>query len=179
MKNKIIFLDFDGVINSVRSVVADQKCVNALNAKHAILAGNTIVSGFDPVAVKLIQQIMRKTDAYIVVSSAWRRAITLNDIRQIFHTEFGWPGGEDERIIGVTGRRDDGHRGTEIQEWIDDHTVGIRNFQYIIVDDSYDFHDYQHKRFIQTDPYNGFSYEDYGKALELLGAEEDPLGNAL
>lgn len=179
MKKKIIFLDFDGVLNSVRSVVADQKCINALNAKHAILAGHTIASGFDPVAVKLIRQIINKTDAYIVVSSAWRKAISLGDIRQIFHTEFGWPDGEEERIIGVTGRRDNGHRGSEIQDWIDDHTVGITNFQYIIVDDSYDFHDHQMKRFIQTDPYNGFSYQDYCNALELFGGEQDPLGDSL
>ncbi|QDJ96453.1 hypothetical protein Xoosp13_267 [Xanthomonas phage Xoo-sp13] len=179
MKKKIIFLDFDGVINSVRSVVADQKCVNALQAKHAILAGHKIASGFDPVAVKLIWQICNKLDAYIVVSSAWRKAININDIRKIFHTEFGWSSGPDERIIGVTGRHDNGFRGDEIQAWIDSHTVGITNFQYIIVDDSYDFHDHQHKRFIQTDPYNGFSYENYSKALELFGSEEDPLGNAL
>lgn len=179
MKRKIIFLDFDGVINSVRSVVADQKCVNALNAKHAILAGHKIASGFDPVAVKLIWQIIQKTDAYIVVSSAWRKAISLNDIREIFRTEFDWPSGDDERIIGVTGRHDNGFRGDEIQDWIDNHTVGISNFQYIIVDDSYDFHDHQHRRLIQTNPYNGFSYEDYGKALQLFGADEDPLGDAL
>lgn len=177
--NKILALDFDGVLNSVRSVVADQKCVNALNAKHAILAGHTITSGFDPVAVKLIWQIIQRTDAYIVVSSAWRKAISLSDIRRIFHTEFGWPDGDAERIIGVTGRRDNGFRGDEVQDWIDNHTVGIKNFQYIIVDDSYDFHDHQHKCFIQTDPYNGFSYQDYSKALQLFGGEQDPLGDAL
>ncbi len=179
MKQKIIFLDFDGVLNSVRSVVADQKCVNALQAKHTILAGHTIASGFDPVAVKLIWQIMQKTDAFIVVSSAWRKAINLRDIRNIFHTEFSWPDGDSERIIGVTGRRDNGFRGSEVQDWIDEHTVGIQNFQYIIVDDSYDFHDHQMKRFIQTCPYNGFSYQDYCKALELFGSEEDPLGDSL
>lgn len=179
MKQKIIFLDFDGVLNSVRSVVADKKCVNALNAKHAILAGHTITSGFDPIAVKLIWRIMEQTDAFIVVSSAWRKTINLSDIRNIFHTEFGWPDGGDERIIGVTGRRDNGFRGHEVQDWIDNHTVGIRNFQYIIIDDSGDFHDHQFKRFVQTDPYNGLSYEDYKKALQLFNVEPDEHGEWL
>lgn len=177
--NKIIFLDFDGVLNSVRSVVADQKCVNAVRVKYDILAGHKIHSGFDPIAVKLIKEIVRRTGARIVVSSAWRKAISLRDIRDIFHGEFGWPDGDDELIIATTGSSDNGHRGTEIQNWIDAYTVDVRNFQYIIIDDSYDFHDHQMKRFIQTDPYNGISYQDYSKALTLFGAEQDALGDAL
>lgn len=177
--NKIIFLDFDGVLNSVRSVVADQKCINAVKVKYDLLADKQITTGFDPVAVKLIAEIVRRTGARIIVSSAWRKAISLRDIRDMFHREFNWPDGEDELIIGVTGSVDNGHRGTEIQNWIDEHAVGVRNFQYIIVDDSYDFHDHQMKRFIQTDPYNGMSYQDYSKALELFGAEQDALSDAL
>lgn len=174
MKQKIIFLDFDGVLNSVRSVTADQKCVNALRVKHDRLAGHGIVSGFDPVAVKLMWQLIVKTDSYVVVSSAWRKAISIADIRDIFHSEFGWPSSEtEERIIGVTGRRDNGHRGSEIQDWIDNHTVGIANFKYIIIDDSYDFHDHQYKRFIQTDPYEGFLYRDYEKAMNLMDGTLD------
>lgn len=169
MKRKIVFLDFDGVLNSVRSVTADQKIVNAVRAKHDLLAGNPITSGFDPVAVRLVWQLLVKTDSYVVVSSAWRKAINLKDIREIFHKEFGWPSDDaSERIIGVTGSRDNGHRGSEIADWINDHTVGIANFKYIIIDDSYDFFDDQHKRFIQTDPYEGFLYRDYTKAMELM-----------
>mgnify|MGYP000937116832 CR=1 FL=1 len=174
MKQKIIFLDFDGVLNSVRSVTAEQNLVNAVRAKYDILAGKPIASGFDPIAVKLMWQLIIKTDSYVVVSSAWRKAISLSDIRNIFHHEFGWPSDDaNERIIGVTGRRGDGHRGREIQQWIDDHTVGIANFKYIIIDDSYDFLDHQHKRFIQTDPYEGFLYRDYTKAMDLMDGVVD------
>lgn len=171
MKQKIIFLDFDGVLNSVRSVTADKKIINAFQVKHIMLRGDKFTSGFDPVAVKLMWRLIEQTDAYVVVSSAWRKAISLRDIRDIFHGEFGWPEGDAERIIGTTGKRDNGHRGTEVQDWIDDHTVGIKNFQYIIIDDSYDFHDHQMHRFIQTDPYEGFLYKDYTKAMELFGTE--------
>lgn len=173
MKQKIIFLDFDGVLNSVRSAIADGHYITTLNAKNSILMG-TPTSGFDRIAVNLIHSLMKRTGAYIVVSSAWRKTFSLRDIREIFHNEFGWSHEEvTESIIGVTGISDSQSRGDEIQNWIDEHTVGINNFQYIIIDDGYDFHDHQYKRLVQTDPYEGFLYKDYVKALGLFGLERD------
>lgn len=173
MKQTIIFLDFDGVLNSVRSAIAENHYVTALKAKRTMLMGGH-GSGFDRVAVNLIYRLIEQTDGYVVVSSAWRKIMSLRDIRTMFHTEFGWPDGDDERIISMTGSSSTGFRGDEIQNWIDEHATGISNFRYIIIDDGGDFYDHQHKRLIQTDPYEGLLYRDYTKALHLFGLSVDP-----
>jgi hypothetical protein len=172
--NKVIFLDFDGVLNSVRSVVADNcNKHDALTTKKTMLLNDKIESGFDPVAVNLVYQLIQRTDSYVVVSSAWRHSMSLVNLRNIFNIEFGWPSGIDERIIGTTEIITNNNRGEEIDKWISDHTCGIRNFNYIIIDDGYVFLDNQFKRLVQTDPYEGFLFNDYCKALLLFGIHEN------
>lgn len=179
MKPRIIFLDFDGVLNSVRNATADGYVINAGKVKMELVrGGRAITTGFDPVAVKLMWKLAQRADAYFIISSAWRISMSLRDIREMFHYEFGWPiDDENQRILGKTPQHTDSYkmRGNEIQEWIDNHTTGIRNFQYAIIDDSYDMLDWQMKRFVQTDPYEGFLYKDYTAALALfdLDCEEE------
>lgn len=168
MKKSILFLDFDGVLNSLKIVVATQVCRRSTEVVEQSLAGHSIDSGFDPVAVKLLHRLIKLTDTYIVISSSWRYNMNLKTIRSIFTEEFGWDDAE-ERIIGITGRSDTGRRGIEIQNWIDDHTVGIKNFKYVILDDNADMEDNQFSHFVQTDADDGFGYKDYKKALVILG----------
>ena len=58
---KVIFLDIDGVMNCRRSVKAD------------IANDRRPYSSFDPDCVNALNQIIKETDAVIVVSSVWRR----------------------------------------------------------------------------------------------------------
>ncbi len=171
MKKNIVFLDFDGVLNSIRTTVADQKLVRSFQVSESVKKGNRISSGFDPVAVKLIWRLLELNDAYVVVSSAWRHENNLASLRSIFSGEFGWPSGAEQRIIGMTGHHSTAHRGTEIQNWIDDHTVGVTNFNYVIIDDSSDMLDHQREHFVQTDAREGFLYKDYKKALGIFRFE--------
>lgn len=171
MKRRVIFLDFDGVLNSVRNAVADGCIINAGKAKKNALLGHKVYSGFDPVAVALVYRFIVQADAYVVVSSAWRKTFSLAALRDMFVDEFGW---DASRIIDMTGSNNTsyGIRGHEVQQWIDDNTAGIRNFQYIIIDDNSDFLDHQMKYLIKTDPYEGLLYRDYCKALKLFNIEE-------
>ena len=173
MKHRIIFLDFDGVLNSVRTATAEQRVQRTTHVQHNVTMGRKVDSGFDIIAVKLLWRIIEKTDAYIVISSSWRKNLNLASLRAIFSSEFDWPSGAEQRIIGVTGGSARGHRGTEIQNWIDDHTVGIKNFQYVILDDSADMLDHQFPRFVQTDAYEGFLYKDYKKVLALFQIDDE------
>lgn len=173
MKPRIIFLDFDGVLNSVRTCAAEERSIRTTHVQMDVTMGRTVDSGFDPIAVKLLWNVLMKTDSYIVVSSSWRYNLNLAAIRTIFSSQFGWPSGAEQRIIGVTGRSEKGRRGTDIQNWIDDHTVGIRNFRYIIIDDSGDMLDHQFPRLVQTDGYEGFLYRDYKKCLNLFDKDDE------
>src|SRR5258706_10618505 len=65
MVDKIIFLDFDGVMIPERAYWLD---------------GQTRpVTKFDPVAVSLINRLCKKTSAKIVIVSSWRRTV-LNEV---------------------------------------------------------------------------------------------------
>ena len=61
----VIFLDFDGVLNSVRSCLAFKTF-------------NT----FDPVSVRLVNRLCDLADARIVVSSSWRIGHTTASLKE-------------------------------------------------------------------------------------------------
>lgn len=168
MKTRIIFQDFDGVFNSVRSAVATQKVGRVSQVVKDQLLGNQIESGFDAIAVALVRRLAELSGAKIVISSAWRFNMNLLAIRGMFASEFGWPSGSEQLIIGTTPRTTDAKRGEEIEQWIEENTVGVQNFEYVIIDDSSDLLDHQFKRFVQVDPYEGFLLKDYKKALALF-----------
>jgi hypothetical protein len=68
---KVVFLDFDGVLNSYRFMLEDR------------LQHKTGVVGLDPKAVAHVNYICGKTDAVIVVSSSWRYGNTLSELKDI------------------------------------------------------------------------------------------------
>lgn len=171
---KICFLDFDGVLSSLRTVAAYNRVRTINHIKTEVVAGTipNIKTDFDPIAVNLIRNVLDITGAKIVISSSWRLDIPLNEIRKLFHNEFGWPDGSGEYIIGRTPARNlSHHRGQEIEDWIDENVVlgtDASPFKYCIIDDGYNFYHHQIPFLIQTDPYNGFLYENYCKMLEMF-----------
>lgn len=163
--NKYIFLDFDGILNSIRTVVADQKLNHALAAKRTLLVSGEIDTGFDPIAVALIHRLATITNSKIVISSSWRYTFGLEDLRKMFYGH-GWENA-DELIIGMTPRSDRGHRGTEIKMWLDSHAKNP--CEYVIIDDSTDMTDYQKEHhFVKIDDVEGFLFRDYIRCLEIL-----------
>ena len=167
MCNKIIFLDIDGVINSTRTCAAYKNLSGAYFAKMK-RGTDEFRAEFDPIAVRLIENLVIEANAKIVISSSWRAVFSLDELQEMFHREYNWPSAEGEYIIDVTPEFPRSSRGAEIQHWIDNNTVGIPNFRYIIIDDGYDFLDNHFTRLIQTDPYEGFLVKDYNRALELF-----------
>lgn len=165
---KVIFLDFDGVLNSTRTYLAREKIISSSKVQQRFLTHGEIDSGFDIVAVGLLRRLVDKLGAVIVISSSWRYSMSIEMIRRMFTNEFEWEDADDV-IIGMTPRSNTGRRGEEIQNWIDNKTVGISNFQYVIIDDSSDMEDHQFDRFVKTDYDEGLSYKDYNKVRELFG----------
>lgn len=165
---KIIFLDFDGVITTMAS-------------RYAL----------DRYKCDLLQQVIDRTGAKIVVSSSWREGSAEETIAELKNIPTSFkkfvPSWVDE-IVGVTIRaynyiRDGVHlgipRGVEIKQWIDTHLhrdkegkykrkqVGV-DFQYIILDDDSDMLLEQGEHFIHTDTYLGLSQDDAIRAVCIL-----------
>lgn len=169
--NRYIFLDFDGVLNSIRTVVADQKVGNSSSVQRAILLSHEIETGFDPIAVSLIHRLATVTSAKIVISSSWRYTFSLAAVRTMFSSSFDRWENAGELIIGMTPRSDKGRRGTEIDMWLADHAE--EPYEYVIIDDSSDMTaDQKEKHFVQTDEREGFLYRDYMRCLEVLKYED-------
>ncbi len=157
---KIIFLDIDGVLNSNRSFIALKDCD---------------VSELDPIAVGMLQELVKRTNAEIVISSTWRLGKDLNYFRSIF-AQYDW---KDFPIIGMTPNlRNHGRsvwRGEEVQAWITefekDRICKIK--KYICLDDDGDFE--PSIPLVQTCGKNGFSFENFQIALHLLDPENNPI----
>lgn len=129
---KVIFLDFDGVLNSgnyfnyaIRTN-PDQEITEIDKMKHML----------DPVAIKKLNAIIQQTDAKVVISSSWRDDRPLDEWRQMLELQ-GFQG----EIIGITpnfGETDTGkktghgRRYEQIQAWLNAHD-NVDGF--VIIDD--------------------------------------------
>ena len=148
---KVLFLDFDGVLNSSRTCAA-------FDGYPFNLKGD--LPQFDHVAIALIRKVCEQTGCKVVISSTWRRGTSLQEIKDVM----------DLPVIDRTpmGREHglplSAERGHEIANWLERNPHVV---QYAIVDDEcFDIH--QRGRLVQTSQEDGLRWEDYEKLLELL-----------
>lgn len=152
---KVIFLDIDGVLNSIDSIIAF-----AAKKHHVGFLHNA--DRLDPVSVGLLQRACIESGASIVISSTWRKLYNEDEFVNIFK-EYGW---EDFPIIGVTDNANScgQTRGNEIQRWLDAND----NPEYVIVDDDSDMLHIQHERFVHVSNVSGFRTKHYCRVLRLF-----------
>lgn len=159
----IIFLDIDGVLNSIDSALAFR------NDEHLFLLNRK--ESLDPVSVGLLQHLCEETDAKIVISSTWRHLFTIDEFKGIF-ASYGW---EDFPITGCTTtdriHPSSSKRGYEIQHWLNNNAWK----NYIILDDDSDMLDEQSEQFIHISNIHGFRSTHYCKALRIFGKPDDTL----
>ncbi len=159
---KIIFLDFDGVLNSH----AWYREVNNAGRHVSMMP----IDQIDPKAITLLNEAIEATGAKIVVSSTWRLNRTIEELQAILD-QFGCIG----KIIGKTPRmyRDSEgnrlYRGDEIQQWLNDEedygTFIVDNF--VIIDDDSDMAHLKHK-LIQTGFDKGLQPEHVEAVIRAL-----------
>lgn len=154
---KILFLDFDGVITTYES-------------------GWRI----DLKKLELLDNIIKLTDAKIVVSSSWTvgkdnvddfkdylcstwrvKTIGENDIFKNFVRQ----------IYDITDKKG-AWRGDEIQRWLDKHEDDVDT--YAILDDDSDFHNDQLFHFVQTDTYEGLTAREVKLCTYILNNNKVP-----
>jgi len=144
---KIIFLDFDGVLNR-----GDEP--------------NTCLRQLSPSCVKILNTLIERTNAKIVITSVWRILRTTAELRQIMvHYGFRFPG----NVIDKT-PRNGGRRGTEIEEWLRSYSIAGWSGEVekiVIIDDDSDMEPFM-DRLVQTDSDTGITIEDVEKVVALL-----------
>lgn len=164
---KILFLDFDGVLNSHQSETFwhnkrdQQKWENEMYSSWQGSLKEYLALEFCPIAVSNLEELMRRVpELKIVVSSTWRYGETVESLKVMFEP-FKLI---SNAIIDVTPNVCPSPRGNEIQAWLDKHPE-IDKF--VIVDDDRDMVHLIDK-LVHTSPIHGFLYGDMLKAVGIL-----------
>lgn len=165
---KYIFLDFDGVITTLKSGWA-----------------------LDKEKVELLGEILNATDAKLVISSTWRRDTVENTIKYLKtisnYVPFEFP--YCDKIVGITIDLYDyyktpcclpRYRGVEIDHWLENYAyvrkisggyydkVLGEDYQYVILDDDTDMLYWQKDNFVKTNALKGLSRANVNKAIKIL-----------
>lgn len=148
----VIFLDVDGVINSVNYT---RYCKDVL--------GYDDISGinypFDDEALMNLKYLVDMVDGVIVISSYWRlfdkhRGVLLNKLREY---------DLDSRVLGYT--LDLGDKKSEILDFVEKYNID----NYIILDDANIMLDF----LIKTNRFNGLSLRNADDGIKLLSKKID------
>ncbi len=147
---KVIFLDFDGVLNS---------------EKYLRKVGETGVV-IDPARMSLLKEIVDKTGAKIVLTTSWRehweKNATDNNICKTINDIFKKHGLE---IFDKTPKQNT-KREDEIKSWLDAHPE-VANF--VVLDDMFLSAEFLDGHFVKTSFYfNGLDEQDVKNAIEIL-----------
>lgn len=141
---KIVFLDFDGVLNSERYV---RNC-----GEYGVI--------IDPSRMQLLKQIIEATGAKIVLSTSWREHWTktgteINEIFEAYQLEIF------DKTPKLGGRREQ-----EIEAWLD-RVSNVENF--IVLDDAFLSADFLTGHFVKTSNFReGLGEENVALAIEIL-----------
>lgn len=159
---KLIFLDFDGVLNS--------------HLFYAKGRPTKIEDHIDPISVGFFNQLIQKTGAKVVVTSVWRHSRTVEELQTLLvrHGFVGEVIGKTKDLrFGVEG--DCILRGNEILCWINEHQDLIESAHwdykhYVILDDDSDMLYQQRNNFIYVDPYCGITPHTVFQAEKILNS---------
>jgi hypothetical protein len=152
---KVLFLDFDGVLNSSEWF----EKINPNGERTFATHEEWQRESFDPEAIARLNRVLDATGAVVVISSSWRIVNSINDLR-IFLRDKGFTG----KIIGTTPiLRGERERGDEIQMWLHKKTVE----KFAIVDDSDDMAHLKH-RLVRTTWKSGLQDEHVEALIKML-----------
>lgn len=164
---KVVFLDFDGVINSHQSAEFwhnkrdQEKWENEMYASWQGTLREYIAQEFCPIAMSNVEELIRRVpDLKIVVSSTWRLGETVESLKKIVYPSKLIA----DAIVDVTPRFIGNQRGDEIQDWLTRHPAVTK---FIIIDDNTDMGDLLY-RLVKTNSQNGFMYTDMLIAKKML-----------
>jgi hypothetical protein len=162
---KVIFLDFDGVLNSKQNFLMTAKvkikgasspdAADYLAMKRDTNANNMFVLKY------ILEQV---PDLRIVISSAWRLHYRLDQIADLFQ----YYKIDDSRMIGKTPKKFSSERMHEIHMWLDDQKEKGIEVDWVALDDHPIFmlEDPDKAREFLTDPWTGVTMQDAFKIIK-------------
>jgi hypothetical protein len=135
----VIFLDIDGVL--------------------APISRWDRYGDLDPACIQVLNEIVARCQADVVVSSTWRYGKTVEELQAMLHAQ-GFTGCViDKTPTGMHGA----DRGEEIAAWLAERDVS----GYVIIDDHVDM-GALHGRLVQTHPAHGLQPADAPRAIAML-----------
>ncbi len=155
----IIFLDFDGVLNTDKNLQAILRGTGSFKDRYGTV--------FDPEAVENLKKITDTVDCDIVISSSWRY-LGFETMQRMWNDR-KLPG----KIVATTEYNPEfageGRRGKEIQAYLTNLYIKEKKSRsYVILDDIDDFLLFQKRHFILIDGKVGITAKDVEKAINIL-----------
>lgn len=170
-KEKILFLDFDGVLNPTINMIALHKMWE--QSKGEIKSKDEFGDLFFSQNIDALYKILSETNCKIVISSAWRyigfqrlREMWVSRNLPFIHRLIGFTTTEQEVLLHDNIEFFDSIcRGNEIDLWIRKN-----NFQgnYCIIDDTDDMLDSQKDNFVLIDSRFGLTNENAEQIIKIL-----------
>lgn len=150
---KVLFLDIDGVLNSIRwfDYLYDSK-----------REMNYPLCEFDPLCVANLNSLIAEIGCQLVITSSRRLSERINDVL----AEVGVRG----EIVGQTPVLFNATRGAEVEAWLSEHQEVE---QFAIVDDRTDFLPCQMTHFVHTNEKAGMTDADVIQLIEILNSNEN------
>lgn len=139
---KVIFLDFDGVLNSWPFKQARPPLPRP---SYEMTRDELHDRAIDGAAIARLNVIVERTGAVVVVSSMWRTMLLRADLRGLLARN-GFTGKTIDKTPGAGG-----NRGEQIRQWLDNVIKAGRTIDaFVIIDDEDDFATFGRKRLVQT-----------------------------
>lgn len=149
----LIFLDVDGVLNSVNHLIKIYKQTHRPHSNFSY--------PFDPCCLENLKTLVEKTNSKLVITSTWRiepvgRQTLLGTLKQY---------NMDQQVIGWTPILNTS-RGIEIQTFLDNFKI-CRNPNFIILDDDSDMN-HLLPHLIKTNAQTGLTRKNVDEAIGKL-----------
>lgn len=153
---KVVFLDIDGVLNGTQNFGRPRTARG-----HGEL--NCWIDMIDPLCVTLLNALCSATHAQVVVSSSWRRALSVDELRTVLMAH-GFTG----QVIGRTQHHASGEpREQQIRSWLAEHSE-VTSF--VILEDCEPMGRLW-RHLVRTDPSTGLVSADVILAAQILNKQ--------
>ena len=165
-REKVLFLDCDGVLNHRRWLFAAQRLMDKeyFPTRGAWNSPEAQVRDVDPSCLAMIRHVINETDCCLVMSTTWRRGIDYPC--SYFRDIFAMSGWKKSPVIGVTPVINSDVRGAEIKQYLESSGRNVK--RYAIVDDDSDMLEEQLPFFVQTNGKEGITIDDAERLIRIL-----------
>jgi len=159
---KILFLDIDGVLNSLKWYKTRQLSEDRFENKNRSVFDKTCEE-IDPEPLMILKDFIEENNISIVISSSWRLLMPHYEIKEVF-SKTGW---FEAPIVAATKYIPSFKRGQEIEQFLTDCEYDIE--KYAIIDDDSDMTDHQKEfHFVKTEWKCGLKEEHIKKLEKIL-----------